>query len=247
MKLKNRLRLFSGKIFNNQPDFKCPLCAYVGQFVPTNNRDMGSRAYSHCPKCGSKERHRLMAHALNTRLASKITGQSDVLHFAPEPHIAALIRPKVRSYKTSHYTGGGDYKFDMKNIELPESSFDIVIASHVLEHIDDDLRAMTEVKRILRPGGVALLPVPTYAEKTIEYGRPLESGGHVRAPGPDYFSRMKDIFDEVELIESKDAPAEYQTHCFENRSKWPTRNAPQVKPMQGIAFSEYLPICKKSD
>lgn len=246
MKLKNHARLLVGKL-RKAPHFLCPLCNYEGQFVPTTNRDMGKRLHSSCPKCGSKERHRLMFHALTTHLKAHINVDAHILHFSAEPHITNLLREKVGRYVTAKFRGKADQTLDIRNIALPDNSFDMVIATHVLEHIDNDMAAMSEIRRILRPNGIALLAVPVYASQTIEYNQPMESGGHVRAPGLDYFDRMRSVFDEVTVIESRDAPIEYQTFCLENRSHWPTAKAPFTKPLKGLSFSEYLPVCQKQE
>jgi SAM-dependent methyltransferase len=244
LKFKNRLKLLEEAIVRSPPKFTCPLCGYVGAFVVTNNRSMGRRYYSACPECGAKERHRLMAFALKKLLSRPEAAGWNALHFAPEWHTRKLVEPRVAKYATSRYEGGGDYRLDITAIELPSASFDLVIASHVLEHVPDEKKALSEIRRILRPGGYALLPVPIYAESTIEYGKPLESGGHYRAPGPDYFDRLRAVFADVAVITSADAPAEHQTYNLERRSHWPTRRAPLVKPMQGWVFPEYVPVCQ---
>ncbi len=51
-------------------------------------------------------------------------------------------------------------QFDLKACPLPDASVDAVVALNVLEHIDDDARAVAEIARILRPGGIAVVEVP---------------------------------------------------------------------------------------
>jgi SAM-dependent methyltransferase len=185
-----------------------------------------------------------MALALGRLLVQPGASGWRVLHFAPERSIRELVRPRVGAYSTSRYAGGGDYRFDITAIDAPSGSYDLVIASHVLEHVLEERKALLEIRRVLSPGGFAVLPVPINADRTIEYGRPLESGGHVRAPGPDYFDRLRAVFDEVDVIASHDAPSDHQTYCLGRRSHWPTRKAPLIKPMQGWVFPEFIPVCR---
>jgi len=51
-------------------------------------------------------------------------------------------------------------QFDLVSCPLPEGCVDAVVALNVLEHIDDDLGALRQIRRILRPGGVAVIEVP---------------------------------------------------------------------------------------
>lgn len=244
MKLKNRLRLLAGAILGRPPEFTCPLCRYVGPFIATSNRFIGRRYHSACPECGARERHRLMAFVLADLLTASSASSWKVLHFAAERHIRNIVEPRVADYATSQFREGGDYRLDISNIELPDQSFDLVIASHVLEHVEHEQCAMEEVRRILRPGGYAVLPVPIFAETTIEYGRQLENW-HYRAVGPDYFERLREVFSEVTVTSSADAPAEYQTYFLGRRNHWPTPRAPLLKPMRGCVFPEFVPVCRR--
>jgi SAM-dependent methyltransferase len=49
---------------------------------------------------------------------------------------------------------------DARNLPLPDRSFDLLVAFDVLEHIEDDHQAAAEIRRVLRPGGIALIAVP---------------------------------------------------------------------------------------
>lgn len=125
-----------------------------------------------CPRCGSLPRSRRLWHLLSAEM--DISGL-DVLHFSPPPVLARLLRkyPTGR-YLTSDFAGEftADEHYDLTAIDLPDQQFDLVICYHVLEHIPDDLTAMRELHRILKPGGLCLVQTPfregeTYEDDTI--------------------------------------------------------------------------------
>ena len=57
-------------------------------------------------------------------------------------------------------------KVDITNILYEDNSFDVILCSHVLEHVIDDQKAMRELFRVLKPGGWAILQVPIPADMT---------------------------------------------------------------------------------
>ncbi len=179
-------------------DATCSACDYEGKFGPFG---MPLRSGVQCPKCWSLERHRLLALAIK-RNEIEISGRA-VVHFAGEYSVAGIIRSKrPASYQVSEYEGDhGDLRLDIENIELPENSLDLVIANHVLEHIDDR-KALAEIYRVLRPGGelVCMFPIvegwaQTYENPDITdpIGRDLHFGqfDHVRYYGFDVRDRLR--------------------------------------------------------
>jgi SAM-dependent methyltransferase len=73
---------------------------------------------------------------------------------------------------------------DTTNMPFPDNSFDKVIASEILEHVPNDRLAMAEIARILRPGGVAAITVPSWLPERVCWALSREyhevPGGHVR-------------------------------------------------------------------
>jgi SAM-dependent methyltransferase len=170
-----------------------------------------------------------------------------VLHVAPEPSIGRSLRGAFGTYVAGDLDPrlAGGHRVDVTDLPFPGASFDMVFASHVLEHVADDRRAIAEVRRVLRPGGIAVLPVPVLGERTIEYPEPNPGeGGHVRAPGLDYFDRYRAAFDRVEIVSSADVPDRIQPYLYEDRSVWPLPNAPRRVPSAGERHLEYVPICR---
>lgn len=192
-----------------RPSFTCPVCQYAGPFRDSAGRWV-SKYNSICPQCGSSERVRIEWLAITEALrdARKVRA----IHFAPEPSLVARLRPQFEQYELSDFTlPEADHRADLTALPFPDDSFDFLIASHVLEHIQDDISALREIGRVLRPGGIAILPVPTSGDRTVEYDAPKpEEAGHVRRPGADYFDRYTPHFSKVVVRSSESYPAEYQ-------------------------------------
>ena len=83
-------------------------------------------------------------------------------------------------------------RMDLHNLGFRDACFDLILCSHVLEHVYDDRACMAELHRVLKPGGIGFFPVPIYEEgKTVEFGVPQSRlSGHVRSYGADYFDRL---------------------------------------------------------
>jgi len=102
-----------------------------------------------------------------------------------------------------------DLRCDLQAIPLPDCTFDLLLCSHVLEHVDDDRQAMRELHRVLRPGGLALVCVPldesrdeTYEDPTVvdpkDREREFLQFDHVRLYGNDMEARLREAgFDVV--------------------------------------------------
>jgi len=116
-----------------------------------------------CPWCGSHDRERhlflyMTAMGLLTDLSDK-----NVLHFAPERRLSPkIIAARPESYvKCDLFPQEADVmRVDMLKIPFKENSFDLLIANHVMEHVDDDRRALSEITRVLKSGGYAILQTP---------------------------------------------------------------------------------------
>ena len=112
------------------------------------------------------------------------------------------INQKKYSYISSDlYREDVDHQFDIQSIPYPDNSFDLVFASHVLEYVKDDRQAIQEIKRVLRPGGLAFLPVPMLHDKTIDFEERPPNKRIIRETGIDYFDRYREVFSEVTVYE----------------------------------------------
>ena len=81
---------------------------------------------------------------------------------------------------------GGTIRGDATRLPFADAAFDCVVTSEVLEHIHDDRAALSELARVLKPGGTFAATVPSYFPEKInwmlsdEYHAPFVPGGHVR-------------------------------------------------------------------
>ncbi|MEO0763951.1 MAG: methyltransferase domain-containing protein, partial [Pseudomonadota bacterium] len=112
------------------PDRHCPICGYAGPFSPVRHK-IGIW----CPGCDSRPRHRLM-HLWLTRTAVLREGLR-ILHFAAEPFLRPMAEAAGCHYTTADIAPGFDRVLDIEAIALPDACQDLVIANHVLEHVDD--------------------------------------------------------------------------------------------------------------
>lgn len=186
--------------------FICPICDYRGEFILFRGR-----SHACCPECFALERHRLQFALIRDVFESIDHSKTSFLHFAPESALRKLFSSMFDDYQTADlFRTDVDYNVDIQNLPFADESFDVVYASHVLEHIPDDHKAITEIHRILKPNGLAILPVPIMGLQTIEYDAPDPlQDDHVRAPGIDYFERYN-IFSKVDVLNSTHVSFDYQ-------------------------------------
>ncbi len=144
----------------------CPVCnRHFRHFLSFNNRPN-----VRCPRCDSLERHRAAISVWSAQLGL-FTEALRVLHVAPEWALARILRqlPNLDYVTGDLQPGRADLILDLTAIEAPDDSFDVVLCSHVLEHIPDDRRALAEIRRVLRSSGQAFLVVPYDRSRTEIY------------------------------------------------------------------------------
>jgi SAM-dependent methyltransferase len=179
----------------NTPPRECPLCGFRGRFVTVG---LPPRFGALCPKCKSLERHRLIYLALQS---NPISQGASILHFAPEPVIADLLRRFGTVKSADIRPGRADLTLDIERLDVPSASFNVIVANHVLEHVDDSL-ALPELFRVLTPGGVLITTVPlvegwdsTYENAAVTSPADrLEHFGqsdHVRYYGRDFRDQVR--------------------------------------------------------
>ena len=173
-------------VFYAGTKYTCPVCeghfnsfkTYRGNyFIKGVKVDHTTKNYT-CPKCGSGIRHRLVMGFLKSNV-QLVTGKKNVLHFAPEEFITDYFNKFNNINYIKANIDPSKYKnaieLDITNIKLNDNSVDGIICIHVLEHIEDDLKAISELSRILVSGGYPRFtkigelfnPAKTYQLNTI--------------------------------------------------------------------------------
>jgi SAM-dependent methyltransferase len=175
---------------------ECPCCD--GHFRRMSHRRISGWG-GICPRCRSHPRHR----AIVLLIARGDLPGRGLLHFAPEqlfdPVFARM--PEIERV-TADLHAPADLRLDITDMDLPDGSFDLVLCSHVLEHVPDDRAAMRELHRVLGDDGVALVlvpyraGVPTYEDPriTAPLDRMVAFGqhDHVRIYGSDLPDRLRE-------------------------------------------------------
>ncbi|MBV1872951.1 MAG: class I SAM-dependent methyltransferase [Gammaproteobacteria bacterium] len=199
------------KILNREKErFLCPICNYFGPF-----KDKNTRLHAKCPKCGELERARLQFLVLSKLFENKKLSTNKILHIAPENAFRKLFKKKFISYTSGDmFRKDVDENFDIQDIPFENETFDMVFASHVLEYPDDDLKAISEIKRILKPNGVAILPVPLVHDLTHDRKERHKITRMMHEPGLDYFKRFETIFSNVEIHKAEMYPEKHQLFIY---------------------------------
>ncbi|WP_299164015.1 class I SAM-dependent methyltransferase [uncultured Eudoraea sp.] len=165
------------------------------------------------PSTLSLERHRLLWLYLKNE-TDFFTAPHKVLHFAPEQ---AFYR-KFKKLKQLEYTTTdlnsplADVKADICALPFKDNSFDIILCNHVLEHIPNDRKAISELYRVLKPSGWGIFQIPqdlnrevTYEDDSItdkkERTKIFGQYDHVRIYGRDYFDRLKEAGFKVKEVD----------------------------------------------
>jgi hypothetical protein len=191
------------------------------------------------PSTLSLERHRLLWLYLIEQ-TDFFTATKKVLHFAPEQAFYKMFRnQKNLDYTTTDlFSPLADVKADICNLPFEDNQYDVILCNHVLEHIPDDTKAMQELYRVLKPGGMAILQIPqdlkravTFADDTItdqkERAKIFGQYDHVRIYGRDYFDKLRSIgFTVVE-------------------EDYTNKIAPDLVVKYCLAKDEIIPVCFK--
>lgn len=206
---------------------QCNVCGWRGRHF----RSDCWHKHATCPLCHSGVRHRLLVAAitdLEPFSIDKIARGKRVLHFAPERLIQKKLRPQAASYLTADLLNPRrDLMLDISAMRsIGDSQFDLLLACDVLEHVAEDRLAISEIFRVLAPGGYAILTVPqqdhlqtTYADPAVvspaDRERVFGQGDHLRIYGDDFPETLVAQGFEVTSISERDFRDEFvQRHVL---------------------------------
>jgi SAM-dependent methyltransferase len=175
-----------------QPPYQCPVCSkrvtnfgpispyyqenrskYGYPFTFDDQETMNAEQYI-CPFCGASDRCRLYALYIQQMLNDGLLHDGfSLLDIAPSRPLQNFLRqiPNIKYHSADKFMEDVDFAVDVTNMaEISSNSYDMFICSHVLEHVDDDRKALSELFRVLKPGGRGILMVPIVLklEKTDE-------------------------------------------------------------------------------
>ena len=191
------------------------------------------------PSTYSLERHRMLWLYLKneTEIFSR---KIKLLHFAPEPAFHGIFKKSNNiSYDTIDLNSPlAKIKADICNLPLEDNTYDFILCNHVLEHIDDDIKAMSELYRVLKKGGIGIFQIPidinrdkTFEDSSIknpkERNKVFGQYDHVRIYGTDYYDRLRSVGFSVEQVKYSDnlTKDEIKKYC--------------------LSSTEIIPVCKK--
>ncbi len=196
------------------------LCGACGELSVLGPGPGGRRPHARCLHCGSLERHRALI-GLLPGLRSH-AAQGVLVDVAPSRQVTGRLRGLASeagvAYVGIDFDPGADKRVvdvqaSMTNLPLPDASVGLMVCFHVLEHIPDDAAAMSEMARVLAPGGVAVVQVPRRsglptdedpeappAERLRRFGQ----RDHVRFYGDDLEDRLRAAGLTVREVRMKD-------------------------------------------
>jgi hypothetical protein len=197
-----------------RPQRYCPCCRFTGRFVSAKRR--GQREMR-CPNCRSRPRDRQLA-LIFDGMKLDFRGKA-ILHFAPEWPLFLRLR------KESGYIGADIQRrrnanavLDITDIALPDTSVDVLICNHVLEHVTEDRKALRECRRVMKPGGTAFLSVPVQPDQQETWEPPSSMSpaevericgwDHKRIYGMDFADRISEAGFKVEASMAPEAQRE---------------------------------------
>jgi hypothetical protein len=165
----------------------CPLCRFKGKFSSLPDKFRKSIFFKDkeyridqyetlnvddylCPQCQASDRERLITLYLQMMLKENMR----LLHFAPEKSLGTYLMKKLQpeQYATVDLMMPGvKYNDDITDLKsFNDNQFDVFICSHVLEHVPQDSKAISELYRVLKKGGfgIVMVPVPLNLDEIIE-------------------------------------------------------------------------------
>lgn len=155
--------------FPSKSTLFCPCCglrfkSFAAQHYQDYTEQLDVKRYEHtrqdvlCPFCRSLPRHRILAMWFERHL--DLLRSSSTLYFAPDYCELIWIDRRNVSCTTADLFRKEDLRLDIQDTHLADESYDLIVANHVLEHVDDFRKALKELHRILKWGGSFICSFP---------------------------------------------------------------------------------------
>ena len=212
-------------LFYKGNTYQCTICKKkLSDFVTLKNDRL-------CPRCGSLQRTRRLYKILTDEF---LTSETKILHFSPSRSIYRLLKNNhnyLSSDLSEHFFS--DVSFDITKIDSADETFDLIICYHILEHIEDDYKAMQELFRVLKTTGTCIIQTP-FKEGVIYEDATITS--------PEDRKRHFDQSDHVRIyaVKGLQTRLEHAGFCIEVREF-----ALEYENESGFSPKEKVLICKK--
>jgi predicted SAM-dependent methyltransferase len=196
----------TGKIANSHVLFECPYCQGIfDEFIPWPDKfdfpqvtyEMWNKHTAICPFCYSTDRERMYKLYMEWE-SDFLSTPLNVFHINPENRLQVWLGNQPNIHQEIVYAAE-----DMKQLDYQDQTFDVIVCSHVLEHMKDDILMMKELYRVMKDTGWGIFQVPialslkrTYEDPYIitpeERNRAYGQEDHVRIYArKDYIGRLK--------------------------------------------------------
>lgn len=216
IRLSYVFKFFAPLIYKGD-NVECPVCERSFRKFLSYGSKVAQRDNVLCPYDLTLERHRLMWLYLKDHSDFFTKENLKVMHIAPEQ----CFHKKFQNQENLDYTTGdlvspiADLHFDLHDIPLEDNQYEVIFCNHVMEHVENDLRCMQELYRIMKPGGWGIMQVPidfnrdeTYEDPTITTPEEREKHfwqyDHVRLYGTNYPRRLEEAGFKVDEVDMKD-------------------------------------------
>ncbi|HVF03311.1 MAG TPA: methyltransferase domain-containing protein [Frankiaceae bacterium] len=219
------LRPFTPQVPGRPGLRRCAVCRWQGAAFTGGNHCEASV----CPGCGAIGRDRWLFHCLTTSVAG-IGKQTRLLETSPrlgdsyKDAMAARVDYLASDYDQRAHKA--DIALDLQKIDLPDASLDVVMTSHVLEHVPDTSAALNELMRVLKPGGSVILLVPVLQGATAPPAEPEFHGDDTPVFwrfGLDLTGTLRAHGFETRLL----CTADFRRHADAGDPTWPDGISPE--------------------
>lgn len=221
----------------------CPICDK--SFRKFGDCGSPKRKEAVCYYCGSLERHRLVWLYLKRMTDFFDKRPKSMLHVAPEPCFERIFKKHLgQGYVSADIQNPrARVKLDITDIHFPDEEFDVIYCSHVLEHVEEDKKALKEFNRVLKSDAYAILIVPIQPglERTLEDQsvtdpeerlRLFGQEDHVRLYGQDFVERIQEANFSVKAIKPTDFLSEKEMELMRikptDQIYYCTKNSPKL-------------------